>query len=184
MVSCSDCLAVLSDVQFCIACSMRYNKPVDKPKRKPGPKIKPRSIGKLEDQERVRAERLKIRTERLKKNQEDKRIRSAQYYAANPSYWTQWKRRNRDKVRASTQRRRVHKQSASDTLTPEQIQYELNIGQSMYPNEELALHHVVPISRGGGHTWGNIIFIPSALNSSIGSKLPQEVYKQLAFDWG
>lgn len=70
----------------------------------------------------------------------------------------------------------------ANTLTQEQIDFEMNIARAMWPDEALHVHHIVPISKGGGHAWGNIMVIPALLNLGIGDKLPQEVYKQLSLE--
>lgn len=90
-----------------------------------------------------------------------------------------WEQRNRDKRRIIGLRRRACKAKVANTLTQQQIDFETNIACSMWPDEKLHIHHIVPISKGGGHTWGNIMVIPAVLNQSIGDKLPEEVYQQL-----
>lgn len=91
---------------------------------------------------------------------------------------SRWTQDNPDKVAAKHARRRANKLAVANTLTPEQLEFERAVGEATYPGEKLDLHHIVPFSKGGGHTWGNIIFIPSSLNRSVNDKLPEEVYKQ------
>jgi len=106
----------------------------------------------------------------------------------------EWYRKNRERVRACQAqygkahrkervareaRRRVRKARVANTLTQEQIDFETNIAQAMWPDEELHIHHIVPLSKKGNHSWGNIMVIPATLNLSIGDKLPEEVYQQL-----
>ncbi len=95
---------------------------------------------------------------------------SHRYYQAHPDDW-----------RIRKIRRRARKAQVANTLTQAQIDFETNIAQSMYPDKKLHIHHVVPISKGGNHSWGNIMVIPASLNCSIGDKLPQEVYQQKDF---
>lgn len=94
-------------------------------------------------------------------------------------YKRQWRRDNPGKNQTTVNRRRAHKQNVANTLTPKQLEFERKIGEATYLGEELHLHHLVPFSKGGGHTWGNIAFIPSSLNLSIQDKLPEEVYIQM-----
>ena len=76
--------------------------------------------------------------------------------------------------------RRARKKGVANTATPENIEFERKIGEAKYPGEKLALHHSISFSKNGNHSWDNIMFIPASLNRSIGNKLPQEVYRQLA----
>lgn len=96
-----------------------------------------------------------------------------------------YREKNRNKVRALWRRHKARKKArrraVANTLTPGQREFEREIGQATYPGKELHLHHVVPTSKGGGHTWGNITFIPALLNISIKDKLPEEVYRQRTF---
>lgn len=101
---------------------------------------------------------------------------------ANPDYYRRYQQENPDKVAAINARRRAHKKVVADSLTLEQIEFERKIGEATYPGEKLHMHHLVPLSRDGGHTWGNIVFIPVSLNLSIGDRLPEEVYEQLALN--
>lgn len=89
-----------------------------------------------------------------------------------------WRQENPEKGATRKARRRAHQLAMANTLTPEQIEFERSIGEATYPGEELHLHHLVSFSKGGGHTWGNIAFIPASLNLSIKDKLPGEVYEQ------
>lgn len=90
-----------------------------------------------------------------------------------------WKKQNPEKLAVYDARYRAHKNAVANTLIPEQAEFERKIGEATYPGEKLHLHHIVPISKGGGHTWGNIAFIPVSLNMSIRDKLPEEVYMQM-----
>lgn len=92
----------------------------------------------------------------------------------------QWQRENPAKVANLNAKRRARKMVMANTLTPEQLEFERKIGEATHLGEKIDLHHIVPLSKGGGHTWGNIAFIPASLNRSIGDKLPEEIYKQLA----
>ena len=85
----------------------------------------------------------------------------------------------REVRRGQRERRRALKNGAADSLIATQREFERRIGEAQYPGEPLHLHHIVPLSRGGGHTWGNISFVPAPLNIYIGDALPQEIYKQL-----
>ena len=113
------------------------------------------------------------------------------------AYHCLWQKQNPERVAASKRRyqganpqkmvikntrRAAHKAGVANTATPENIEFERRIGEAVYgPSEKLHLHHPIPFSKGGNHSWGNIMFIPAWLNISIGDKLPQEVYRQLSF---
>lgn len=78
--------------------------------------------------------------------------------------------------------RKARKRGVAHTATPENIEFERKMGIATYgPGEVLQLHHCIPFSRDGNHSWGNIMFIPAWLNLSIKDKLPREVYRQLSF---
>lgn len=119
-----------------------------------------------------------------KKNAEIARAISRRYYWEHHTEQrlrhSQWKKQNRNQCTILENNRRARKLCVPNTLTQEQIDFERTIAQAMWPQEDLHLHHLVPISRGGGHTWGNIIFIPASLNLKIHCKLPQEIYRQLS----
>ena len=104
-----------------------------------------------------------------------------EYREADLARSRRWTKENHDKKAAHAANRRAREKAVANTLTSERLKFERRIGEATYPGEELHLHHIVPIGRGGGHTWGNIVFIPSSLNLSIRDKLPEEVYKQLKF---
>jgi len=90
-----------------------------------------------------------------------------------------WYKANPEKAAARDARRRACQRGAIIVLTLEQEAFKRKVGEAIYPGEELDLHHIVPLSRGGGHSWGNIVFISASLNRSISDKLPEEVYRQL-----
>lgn len=104
------------------------------------------------------------------KNPRDRRI-----------YMRRWCEENPEKCVANTAHRRALKKGVPNTLTPKQLEFEKKIGEATYPGEKLHLHHLVPFSKGGGHTWGNIMFIPASLNLSIQGRLPEKAYKQIRF---
>lgn len=85
---------------------------------------------------------------------------------------------NPEKMVAKQALREARKKALPDTLTPEQAEHLLRIGQAMYPGEKLALDHIVPISKGGGTTWANTHFIPRWLNLIKHTALPSEAYEQ------
>jgi len=96
-------------------------------------------------------------------------------YATNSKRWV---KENPERAAAIKARRRAREKRVPDTLTTEQSERLLTIGQAMYPGEKLHLDHIVPISRGGGTTRANIHFIPATVNHRKGNKLPQETYRQ------
>lgn len=48
--------------------------------------------------------------------------------------------------------RRSQEGAATNTLTQEQFEFERRVGEAIYAGEKLHLHHLVPLSKGGGHT--------------------------------
>lgn len=74
------------------------------------------------------------------------------------------------------------KRNLPDTLTAEQAEELLAIGQATYPGKELHLDHVVPLSKGGGTTYANMHAIPARLNLSKRDALPREIYRQLELE--
>lgn len=97
------------------------------------------------------------------------------------AYLHDWYQENPQKRAGYLANYRARKAKVANTLTQEQIDFETNIARAMWPGEDLHIHHIVPISKGGGNTWGNIMVIPATLNLSIQNKLPEEAYKQGAF---
>jgi len=91
-----------------------------------------------------------------------------------------WAQENPEAKAAKKSRRRARKKTLPDTLTAQEAARILAIGRAVYPNQELHLDHIVPISKGGGTTLGNVHFIPASLNFGKGNRLPQEIYKQEA----
>jgi len=89
-----------------------------------------------------------------------------------------WRRENPERATATRARRRAREQMLPDTLTPEQARQLIDIGRTIYPEEELHLDHIVPVSRGGGTTFANMRAIPASLNCSKQDALPEEVYRQ------
>jgi len=138
---------------------------------------------------RLRQQRYRERhLEKCKKNSldwhHDNRERALEnqrrWKAANPDKLREWDQCNPEKVIAKTARYRAHKRGLPNTLTAEQIERLLIIGQAIYPGQELHLDHIIPISKGGGTTLANMHYIPAHLNLSKGDKLPQEILEQLA----
>lgn len=115
-------------------------------------------------------------------HQEEHRAENRRWYAEHRERCgflvRRYQQQNPEKVKALKACRRARKRSVANTLTPGQVEFERKIGEVVYPGERLHLHHLVPLSKGGGHSWGNIIFIPASLNMSIKGKLPEEIYRQ------
>lgn len=93
--------------------------------------------------------------------------------------YSHWRKANPEKRAGIEARRKARKHSLPDTLTSQQAEYLLGIGQAIYPGEKLHLDHIVPLSKGGGTTLANTHAIPASLNMSKGGKLPEEAYGQL-----
>jgi len=117
------------------------------------------------------------------RNRDKIALRTRAYYESHKKqyreYCRHWDHEHRAYRRLQALRRQRLLQESLDTLTPEQAQELLVIGRATYPGEALHLDHVVPISRGGGTTRGNIHAIPACLNLAKGALLPQQIYKQL-----
>lgn len=90
-----------------------------------------------------------------------------------------WRQRNPDRVVMYSARRRARKRAQPDTLTPEQLDNLLEIGQATYGSLELHLDHFISLNKGGGTTRANVHYIPIKLNCSKGDRLPKDVYEQL-----
>ena len=116
-----------------------------------------------------RQEQQKKRVPRYRKSQEE--------VAADR---LRWQRENPEKCAAYKARRKARNLAVAHTATAENIEFERKIGEAMYRGEKLQLHHPIAFSKGGNHSWGNIMFIPALLNRKIHNKLPQDVYKQLS----
>lgn len=124
--------------------------------------------------EEHREERREYDRRRRKENPEKVRAIHLKYRKFNKSY--------PEKNRLNASRRRARERSVPDTLTSERAEELLAIGQATYPGEKLHLDHVIPISKGGGTTPGNVHFIPVPLNRRKWSKLPREIYEQLPLE--
>lgn len=90
-----------------------------------------------------------------------------------------WKGDSPERQAARNARRLAHKRNVPCTLTSRQLEEEFKIARTLYPGEDLHIHHLIPLSKGGGTTLANIQVIPGALNLAIGDRLPGEIYKQL-----
>jgi len=88
-----------------------------------------------------------------------------------------WNKRNKKNQK---RRRRALKAGRPATLSTEDERIILEIGRATFPGEDLHLDEVVPLSKGGGFTRGNVRAIPAWMNIWKSDKLPQEVYEQLA----
>jgi len=87
--------------------------------------------------------------------------------------------KHKDKYLARARLYKAKKRALPDTLTQEQLEQLLVIGQAAYPNEKLHLDHFVSVNKGGGTTPANTHFIPAWMNLMKYDKLPGEAYKQL-----
>lgn len=94
------------------------------------------------------------------------------------AYGRHWQQKNPGKRRVRATRRNARKRDLPDTLTLQQAEHLLLIGQAMYPGEKLDLDHIVPLSRGGGTTLANMHAIPARLNRSKRDALPEDIYRQ------
>lgn len=97
-----------------------------------------------------------------------------------------WRKRNPIKANAITARRRARRRALPDTLTGEEAQQILAVGRCFYcgerfPPGELALEHLIPVSKGGGTTRANIVAACRSCNSRKNVKEVKEVLSQLAF---
>ena len=116
-------------------------------------------------------------------HREEEAANSRRWQKANPEKCRAsvrlWAQANPEKIVAKTALRRARKQALPDTLTSKQAEQLFIIGRATYPEQELELDHVVPLSKGGGTTLANMHAIPASLNQGKHNKLPQEVYEQL-----
>lgn len=121
--------------------------------------------------QRENPEKVAASTRRWEENNPERvAARQRRYCQANP-----------EKMAAKNARRAARRRNAPCTLTLKQVEEEFAIARSLYPGEDLHIHHLVPLSKGGGTTLANIQVIPRELNLTIGDKLPEEVYTQVRF---
>lgn len=116
------------------------------------------------------------------RNREKTLVRSAYWaqenserYAANQK---RWREENPERKRALEARRKARKENLPDTLTEEQRERLLLIGQATFPGEDLHLDHFIPLDAGGGTTLANTHYIPASINLSKANRLPQDIYEQ------
>lgn len=92
-----------------------------------------------------------------------------------------WRERNRERVRASVQRQRAVRRKARIGEIPSNHMEQLlgfQGGCCAYCHEELIEHHVdhvIPLSRGGAHSWENLVLACPACNQWKYTKLPGEL---------
>ena len=88
----------------------------------------------------------------------------------------EWRKLNPEKVLAKNQRRRASKAKVVvENVAPSAI-YERDAGicqlcKKPVEREKMTLDHVVPLSKGGPHTFGNLQLAHRSCNSSKGAKL-------------
>lgn len=117
-------------------------------------------------------------------HQEEERARRRRYYRENREKELAYHHRNLEAGRAKRARRQARKLVLPDTLTPQQAEHLMLIGRAIYPDQELHLDHIVPISKGGGTTLANMHAIPANLNLMKAGELPENVYGQLSLGGG
>lgn len=118
------------------------------------------------------------------------RERNSEKYAENQRKWRQkndrsdynlkWSRANRDKRAASSQKRRGARKGAKAELINRSIVWEEDggiCGICLMPADpnDWHLDHVIPLSRGGSHTYDNVQVSHPWCNLSKGNKLPCEM---------
>ena len=102
------------------------------------------------------------------KNQ-DRAIKNSRLrHIENPEYISNWKKHNKDKVKAQTERRRIRKLSNAQYEITEKELSKLYESSCIYcgSNNRITLDHIIPISRGGTHGIGNIAPACLSCNSS------------------
>jgi 5-methylcytosine-specific restriction endonuclease McrA len=50
-----------------------------------------------------------------------------------------------------------------------------------YPDSELTVEHIVPVSRGGQHTWTNVVTACRSCNTRKGNRRPEEAHMPLLY---
>ena len=100
--------------------------------------------------------------------------------AAYNAYAEDWRRRNLEKRRERENRRNALKRGA----TVERVDYSVILkrdGLFCYlcrehiSRSEVEYDHIIPITRGGSHSYANIAVACSTCNRSKGNKLPEEM---------
>lgn len=131
-----------------------------------------RPEAKAKKQEIDRAYYARIREKDIKRKMDD--------YYADPQRVIDrnraWRKGNPEKVLAKNQRRRASKAKVVvENVAPSAI-YERDAGicqlcKKPVEREKMTLDHVVPLSKGGAHTFGNLQLAHRSCNSSKGAKL-------------
>lgn len=119
---------------------------------------------------RYREENLERVTERFK-----------EWEARNPKHTTEWVRRNRERAREQVRRRRARLKGVDSRLVTERDirrLYWRQRGQCAYCGVSLGtdyhVDHVIPVSRGGRNSVGNLLLACPTCNLSKGDKLLSE----------
>lgn len=103
-------------------------------------------------------------------------MKTAKYKAAFAAYSAQWKAENLDRVRDYEGRRRVTKRRAAAGAVSALVLLEMDDGVCGICGEDvdpLAFHvdHVIPLSRGGEHSYANTQVAHPSCNLSKGVSL-------------
>lgn len=109
-----------------------------------------------------------------KRDREKLRLRQANWRLANPDYMRDWELRNAAKISENNYRRRIRMAAAKDGVTVTQRDWDRLIqrydNKCAYCDCSLdgcfTIDHVVPISKGGRHTIGNLVPACKPCNSS------------------
>lgn len=109
--------------------------------------------------------------------------------AANPTYFTEWQRANPDRMQAAVHKRRAARlgrehETISRLAVFQRDEYWCGIcdgpidAQAKWPHPRSAsLDHIVPLNRGGTHTYANVQAACFYCNCQKGDRLESEMYR-------
>lgn len=113
-------------------------------------------------------------TKRNSDNPEAHRAANAKWRKNNPSYTTEWHRKNKDKSRAIARNRRARKNMAAGAFSAKEwsdiVEAYGNLCAKCGSGSKVTADHIVPLSRGGSNLIGNIQPLCRACNASKGTR--------------
>jgi len=130
----------------------------------------------LDRREETLARQKLYRQENLEAIRLRSRISQAKNKEARAAYASEWVKANPEKNRAKRSRRRALELSAKTYLVTSQDMGKLYSKKCVYCGsmEKIEIDHVIPLSRGGSHSIGNLVPSCQYCNRSKGSKTIME----------
>ena len=111
----------------------------------------------------------------LDKNQEYNKTRARQWREKNVEHRKEYNRKNKDLILANTRKRQARKKIQTPDLSPLEDSmikalYFVSKVLSNSCNENYNVDHIIPISKGGLHTFSNLQILTEHENKSKGNK--------------